>query len=636
MDNKVTVLDKIIWFTFLTSAILTPLLFTTVGTELFEVPKMFVVYLCAILLLVATCLKFIFEGKIRIPKSLVFYSLAAFVAIQIVSTLTSIDKFTSVFGYPTRLNGGLLSQFAYLIIFASALVNLNFQKAQKLLLTMVVSAFAVALWGIPGHFGFDPNCVVLTGRLNATCWQKEFAPTLRIFSTLGQPNWLASFIVMVVPFSLTLLLASPKGSRILPFIITAALLLALLFTNSLSGLLGICAAVFVFSLLLGTHHIRRNAKPFIAAAIVTAVVLAASGATLRSRITACFDTTPKANAGTSSCQIRLITWEGALNAFKARPLLGAGPETFIYSYYQFRPTAHNTTTEWNFYYNKAHNEFLNYLANIGLMGLGSYLVFIGLALFQLLAISRRKDIVGIYAKAAIASIAGYLVTIFFGFSIVVTQLFFFLEIAAVLVMGTNRQSSINLKLNGLAKKASGAVVVVLGLWLTIFVMRLYFADILINRARALGRLTAYESAVNISPAKNPFYLADYSYVLAVYATSQKDEELTGILAGNAISTGEKAISISPNNLLVLRKVASAVSELSTQNPIYKIKNLELAQKETALAPTDPTSFLDLAKAQRDIGKTEDAQKSVETALKLKPDYQEARDLLDQIPSKKLQ
>ncbi len=637
MDNRTaSFLDKLIYLTSLASAILTPLIFTTAGTELFEVPKMFIVYLAAVLFLVLTSLKFITQGKLEIPKSLVFYSLLALIAVQILSTITSVDKFTSVFGYPTRLNGSLLSSFAYLVILATALVNLNFQKAQKLLLVMIAAAFAVALWGIPSHFGFDPNCLVLTGRLNAACWQKEFDPTVRIFSTLGQPNWLASLMVMTIPLSLSLLLISKRGSRRFPFLITFILVLALIFTRSLSGTVGLFTSVFTFLILIGTKLIRKNLKILSVAAVIFLIILALFYPTIKSKVSDCFNRTPKPNAGTSSCQIRLITWEGGLKAFRARPLLGFGPETFVYSYYQFRPAAHNLTTEWNFYYNKAHNEFLNYLTNTGVLGLGTYLAFLGVSLFELFKISKDKSATGIWAKAAIASLVGYQATISVGFSIVVTQLFMFLQIAAILVMAKSPLKTINLKLAGLTKKVSVALVAAIGLWLIISVLRLYFADILINRARSLGRLNAYDSAISVMPAQNPFYFADYSYVLAVYATSQKDAKLTDILTNNAISFGTKALDISPNNLLVLRKVKTAYDELGTQNPLYKIKDLELAQKETVLAPTDPTSFLDLAKAQLDLGKQEDAINSLEMSIKLKPDYADAKTLLEDIRGKKLQ
>ncbi len=82
--------------------------------------------------------------------------------------------------------------------------------------------------------------------------------------------------------------------------------------------------------------------------------------------------------GTESGQIRLIVWRGALEVFKHNPWIGSGVETFAYSYYGFRPVEHNLVSEWDFLYNKAHNEFLNYLATTGAIGLVAYILMIPL------------------------------------------------------------------------------------------------------------------------------------------------------------------------------------------------------------------------------------------------------------------
>src|SRR3989344_9127856 len=202
MTDKVSkLLKSVIWVCFLALAILTPLIFFSGNIEIFEVPKMHFVYFIGTIVLFATLIKSAIEGKFQIPKNLPFFIFLIFVLIQIISTFISIDKFTSISGYPSRLNGGLLSQFAYLAIFYTGLVNLSFEKAKKLLVAAVMSALFVSLWGIAGHFGRDPSCLVLTGKLTSDCWQEEFNPQLRIFSTLGQPNWLASYLVLILPFA---------------------------------------------------------------------------------------------------------------------------------------------------------------------------------------------------------------------------------------------------------------------------------------------------------------------------------------------------------------------------------------------------------------------------------------------------
>src|SRR3989344_3824528 len=255
--------DQTIFISYLALAIVTPLLFSTQNSELFEVPKMMFVYFAAVLIFFSTLLKFLLKEKILVPKNLFLFSFLIFLIIQILSTLTSIDKFTSIFGYPTRLNGGLLSQIAYLVIMTGAIINFTSKQAQKIILSVVISAFAVSLWGIPAHFGKDPSCLILTGQLNSNCWQKEFDPTLRIFSTLGQPNWLASYLVLVIPLSLALIFLFKQILLKIFFILTSlALFLAFLFTNSRAGLIGLMLSLIIFTLLLGKNFIKKNLKAF--------------------------------------------------------------------------------------------------------------------------------------------------------------------------------------------------------------------------------------------------------------------------------------------------------------------------------------------------------------------------------------
>ena len=132
--------------------------------------------------------------------------------------------------------------------------------------------------------------------------------------------------------------------------------------------------------------------------------------------------------GTESGSIRKIVWTGALRIWQANPknfLIGTGPETFAESYYQFRPIEHNQTSEWELLYNKAHNEFLNYLATTGLLGLLSYLL---LLIIQFSVFIKKSPNIE-YRTLNIALLAGWLtisITNFWGFSVVIMQLFLFL------------------------------------------------------------------------------------------------------------------------------------------------------------------------------------------------------------------
>ena len=87
-----------------------------------------------------------------------------------------------------------------------------------------------------------------------------------------------------------------------------------------------------------------------------------------------------------------MVWKGAIDIWLHNPIFGTGLETFAFAYYQYRPAAHNMTSEAQFLYNKAHNEYLNYLATTGTVGIVTYLLMIGGFLFLSLQtlFKRRK------------------------------------------------------------------------------------------------------------------------------------------------------------------------------------------------------------------------------------------------------
>ena len=654
------IIDQAVWFSFLALAVVTPLIFSTKNSELFEVPKMHFVYLLATVILFLTLIKFILQDKILIPKNLVLITFLIFIAIQIISTFFSIDKFTSIFGYPSRLNGGLLSQFAYLLIFATALVNLSLEKAKKLIIVIVLTALAVSLWGIPAHFGRDPSCLILTGKLNSTCWQKDFDPQLRIFSTLGQPNWLASYLVIILPFSIALAVTWPKKNlQIFLTAIGLVIFMAQVLTNSRAGLLGFVIAAVIFLILLGIKSIKQNARILSIFAIGFLAITVIFGTTLFSRIggllnknsgenqmislgkpTTSNQVPGTSNTPTESWEIRLIVWQGAAKAFSKRPILGWGPETFAYSYYLFRPLAHNNTTEWNFFYNKAHNEFLNYLANIGLLGTETYLALLVITIWTFYKTTKKntKNNQSIFAKAAIASIMGYQATIFFGFSTVATQLIMFLLIACVLILTKVKNlQSIEIRLpKTKIKYALITVVSVIGLFVLTIPIRFYFADLFIEKAKKLDpqdfnrSLIAYSNAVTFFPTKNPFYLSDAAYTMAIYATTTDDSNLVKQLVQKSDELARSAIKLSPNNLIIARRLASSYLLISQVDQNFGQNALLLGQRLIELAPTDPQSYLSLAKIQTGLDQKEEAKKTLQTALNLKPDYQEAQELLEQL------
>lgn len=630
-------LDALIWYATLAVAIATPLFFTTANTELYEVPKMYIVYFGTTIVFFATILKSTITKKVVIPQNPVLLSLLVFLAANVISTIFSVDKFTSIFGYPSRLNGGLLSLIAYTTIFYSVLVNLSKQQSQKLIKVTVATALVVALWGIPSHFGKDPSCLILAKQLTSACWQKDFNPEIRIFSTLGQPNWLAQYLVFIIPFSLIFVFTSKKPyEKVIYSTASLSIVAAFIFTNSRSGLLGFTVSLLVLFPLLGTQFIKKNLKIILPFFLLLVVSSGFFGTTLVARVQEIFNPQTDLNiAGTESTQIRKIVWEGALNVFKKNPLLGTGPETFAYSYYKSRPLTHNQTTEWNFFYNKAHNEFLNYLASLGLLGFFSYTAF----LLSIVVVFLKSKL--LVSKATLAAIVGYHTTIFFGFSTVASQTLMFSIIAAVIIVDGQKLKTRKITfLPSYSSKIAFGAITIASLWTFATFLRMYLADTFAQRAENSSSSAKASlnlaSAIESFPTDNPFYLSSYANSTALYATQIEDPSLAQDLARQADIAAEKALMISPNNVITLRRIANAYISTSTLVAANLDKAKSAADKIILLAPTDPQSYLTNAKAKSAAGNLKGAKENLIKALELKPDYLEAKQLLDQITAKEIE
>lgn len=456
--NKILVTLYSILFVF------TPLVMFHRTSELFEFNKMLVIYLMTGIIASAWIARMLIAKQIILRNTVLLLPVLLFFASQVLSTIFSIDIQTSLFGYYGRFNGGLLSIAAYIILVLGFISNVDTSTrrtvrttVEKLLLVSLITSVLVMLWGLPSRFGYDPTCLVFTGNLNVDCWTAQFQPTIRMFSTLGQPNWLGAYLAIHIFIALYFFFRyTDKIKLILIGCYLAAGMTTILFSRSRSALL----AVFVGTVLTaGYIALRRNrlgkslVKKLTASAllILIPILLLGSGIPQADRfihipeyfmseqeVQESTETAPVSFEQdiTGSGEIRQIVWQGAYNLGLEFPVFGTGVETFAYSYNFLRPRDHNATTEWDFVYNKAHNEFFNYFATTGIIGLGTYLLLIAIVLYQYSHILRgtlnEKDEPLIFFL--LTAFMTILVTNFLGFSTTTIQLFFYLIPAWVVLV----------------------------------------------------------------------------------------------------------------------------------------------------------------------------------------------------------
>jgi len=422
----------------------------------------------------------------------------------------------------------------------------------------------------------------------------------RVFSTLGQPNWLAAYLCILLPLSLFNFLESKIFIHKSYFLLlTSSLYTCLLFTKSKSGILASIISLTIFFIIKIIKDLKDKVLFLNIKSYIIFLIFLLSSILVNNPIKDILFP-PKTEISnlrsdilvTPSSDIRKIVWQGSLDLFKQFPLFGTGVETFAYSYYWTRASTHNLTSEWDFLYNKAHNEYLNYLATTGLVGFIPYLVLIIVVLFLLIKNLIRnsnpaRPTGGLDIKtlsiALLSSYISILITNGFGFSVVIVSLYFFL-------IPTLAGDSIpnHPTLNHPKLKKFIPILFVLFIILTKNIIFSYVADIYLAKFESSNGRQEYQQAYqNISKSislrpNDPNYLISLATAAAKMAVITKEQSYID----QTINSSAQAIKISPANINYLKQQAQAYYYLATIDTQYFIKTVESMLQANKLAPTD--------------------------------------------------
>lgn len=580
---------------------------------------MVTVYIFTVLIIAAWAIKMLQTKKFIFRRTILDIPLLLFLSGQIITTILSIDQRTSIFGYYSRFNGGLLSTICYILLYWAFVSNFDKEKAQKLLKVTLISATLVAIWGILEHFGGSISCLIIRGQLNDNCWVQDVKT--RVFASLGQPNWLAAYLIALIPLSLHFTFINKNREKILWMAISLIFFLCILFTKSRSGLLALAIALTIFGILNLKNHLKQLftvALLFLFAVLIFGTPLTPSINNLIHQ-TKTTQSTDVSEGGTESGAIREIVWKGALNIWRAHPIFGTGVETFGYSYWQFRPLEHNKTSEWDYLYNKAHNEYLNFLANSGSVGLITYLILVGAIIFVL-----RKN------SALLAGFISILITNFFGFSVVVISLLTFLIPAIAITLSIGKTKEVKKDTN---QNATIAAVTVISAIILFLIARYWYADFYYQKGTLEFQYNSYESSVkdlqvalDYSPGEAIFHnqMAKVLTQTAVGLDEAKEATSAARIVPYAIYESDQAFSLSPRNMNIRQSRINIYLLLAQIYPKYLQDAIDLTNETIPLSPTDPKLELALAKAYAAMGKFKEAITYINKALQLKPDYLEAQ------------
>jgi len=289
---------ELIW---LLAAFWVPLAINPWGSNTFDLPKAALVLALTLLAGLLALWHVIWRpGPIRsivAPSPLVWSALGFGVTLTM-ATVFSTDPALSFWGSYARQQG-LLSQLGSLGLFAAVACALRTRaQAERLLNVLIWGSLPVVLYGLGQAMGLDP-----------LRWQIDTA--LPVLATLGRPNFLASYLVLVIPVTFGRLLGAARRWQYALFLIAQLSCLAL--SGARGAWVGLAAAGLTFfaAWLVTANRASLALGILAAAAIITAVV---AGVAI-------------ARGDEGSLSARRAIWRASLPLIAQRPWFGYGPET---------------------------------------------------------------------------------------------------------------------------------------------------------------------------------------------------------------------------------------------------------------------------------------------------------------------
>jgi O-antigen ligase len=378
---------------------------------------------------------------LAMTKSEFIIPVVAVIFLFLHSIFLAINPINSIYGLYDRQQG-LISLFFYLLFFYLFIRTVITQKINLILNTILFSSLLVSVYGFCQWFGTD-----------FVKWTEPANITHRIFSSLGQPVFLGSFLVLVIPISFYLFFTSKHRPRsIFYFLAIIAQCIALFLTYSLTAWLSLVFGIMLIYGFIIIYYWRSNKNAEEAKLIKKKIILSgclvlflASGLLfygwqkdwmLKNKLAII------GNLQGGSAQSRLMVWRASLSAIKDRPVFGYGLEN------QAEVLAKYYNQKWaevefvNMLPNRAHNIFLDVLLTTGIFGL---IIFLG-ALFYIFKLAYKnygngqQTLLSVFLTIAILA---FLFSLQFSFLFVTAGVYLAIYIGILFIISNDQRSNLD-------------------------------------------------------------------------------------------------------------------------------------------------------------------------------------------------
>jgi O-antigen ligase/tetratricopeptide (TPR) repeat protein len=358
------------------------------------------------------------EPQYRPKASMLLWSALAFTVWMGVATIFSVDPIKSFWSNFERMEGYItvLHLFAVFVVMGAVLPVQNMWK--RFFQTSVVAGTLMALYAfaqVLHLFGFAPSS----------------QSGARADGYFGNATYLAVYMLFNIFITLFLLIRD-RRSTTMQSLYGVALVLqlaALYFTETRGSILGLLGGLFIGALYITIRGQGKEWQWFRRASWVTIgviVLLIGSFVALRNssvvRNSSALGRLASISLQDATTESRFLIWHVAYEGFRERPVTGWGQENFNFVFNKYYPPQMYNQEQW---FDRAHNQFIDWLIA---GGLPAFLLYISLFGFALWAIVRSQLSVPEQA-VFMGLLAGYAFNNMFVFDNIGSSLYFFAILA---------------------------------------------------------------------------------------------------------------------------------------------------------------------------------------------------------------
>jgi len=243
----------------------------------------------------------------------------------------------------------------------------------------------------------------------------------RLTSTLGNRNYVASYLALIFPIAFSFfLIESKKRNKIFYEVALLIIYTGIIICHTRAIWIALFFSLLLFGYLLSHYKINKILKDnkkwliiLFSFFLLITLIYSTDNPLNRSSITAAERAISTFDMQGSSLRTRLLIWQSTLDMIKEKPLLGFGLGTFPLHYLNYQAEILQRIPDYLNFVGKAgeaHNEYLQIWAEMGIIGLLSFLLIF--MIFYKTKVNLIKKIGTINGKIIIIGlISGIMVTL---------------------------------------------------------------------------------------------------------------------------------------------------------------------------------------------------------------------------------